>query len=422
MFNPKKVASAIATSALIFNTLATSAFATTNVTVSGNGDSSSNTATVTNNQETKVVQSNTAVISNSVSSNTNTGGNTASRNTGGHVTVDTGNAGSQTTVTNSANMNSADLSNCNCENGDTKVEISGNGVESRNKASVTDSRNSGTELFQNNTAVVTNKVDSYANTGDNNANRNTGGTGLNAAGNTKVITGDAYSKTNISTQANANVATVGGGSSSANAGTQALITGNGDSSRNTIRLSDNHELIVVQDNTAVVLNAVSNSATTGYNDANRNTGTNVTIDTGNAFAETNVDNMVNFNSANVDCECVLGGGLKVEISGNGVESVNKVSETDNGGLSIFQGGRNGAGNVALLTNSTGANADTGLNDAGRNTGPVSIIDPVDVYTGNAGSLTNVSNEGNVNVVGSPVALGSHSLVFSWDLGSLFWWL
>src|SRR3989338_6393879 len=169
--NTKKLATAIATSALLLNAMAPAfAFADTTIEVSGNGSYSDNDAKVEQKSNTTVVQSNTANVSNNVSGSASTGGNDANDNTGGDVAIVTGDAKSVADVSNTLNSNSADVVNCNCDE-DTKVLISGNGSNSDNDVKVKNSND--TSVFQNNDAYVKNKVETNASTGYNDANRNT---------------------------------------------------------------------------------------------------------------------------------------------------------------------------------------------------------------------------------------------------------
>ncbi len=391
LLNKRAIAATLASGSLLFNVFATTAFAET-ATISGNGADSQNTVNVTNNQSTEVQQQNTATVTNNVNSNATTGRNSADRNTGGAVTVDTGNATSTSDVTTAANLNSADLSNCaTCANGGT-ANITGNGADSKNRINLNNGRENGTSVYQSNAAHVTNNVDSNSATGGNNADRNTGGT-------VSVRTGDAHSTSTVSTTANANLARLGGTGTGTGAGLNAAISGNGDSSRNTINLTANSSVSVLQANSATVINNVDSSAKTGRNSADRNTGGNVTVDTGNATANSTVDNMVNFNSANVDCGCLLGNLSATIGPKNGSDSVNTINLTRNGGLTVAQGYP--LGNYAYLFNGVDSNAKTGLNSADRNGG--SVLGDPSVFTGDADSHSTVNNRANVNLFG-PSAL------------------
>jgi hypothetical protein len=360
------------------------------LTITGNGSSSDNDIKIEQSKDTTVVQSNTAVVTNSVSSSAKTGGNRANDNTGGDVMIKTGDASTETTISNELNTNVAHV-DC-CEEGDLDVLISGNGSYSENEVEVGDGghhRRSGDEIqiFQDNVAVVTNAVDTDAKTGGNDAKRNTGG-------DVTVRTGDASATVDVSTTANANVATVGG-EGDENGEVSARIVGNGSNSDNDIDLEFDRDITIVQDNLAEVLKAVYADANTGWNDANYNTGGEVVILTGDADAEVVIDNLVNFNSADIDCGCLLD--LEAKIAENGYDSENEIEAKFDGDQEVFQGGEEGDGNVALLTNAADADAKTGKNEADYNTGEAGD-DPF-IWTGDAWSGTEVWNTGNVNVYG-----------------------
>ena len=288
----KKVATAIATGALLFNT-ALPAFADVTLEISGNGADTYNKAEVDVNQNRTVVQSNEANISNNVTATADTGDNDANRNTGGSVSVDTGNATTKVDVSNAANSNEAELECCEA---DVDVLISGNGDNSTNKVEldINDPRHHrghddeflGTGIFQENEAKIDNDVTAKADTGDNDANRNTGG-------DVSVTTGDAKTTVDILNQANANSAKISGDGEGGSL--SARILGNGADSYNKIELDYNKSVVVDQSNSARVENDVYAKADTGDNDANRNTGGTVSIDTGDAETKVGVDNMINFN-------------------------------------------------------------------------------------------------------------------------------
>lgn len=407
-----KIATTIATGALLLNALTPLAFADTTLQIVGNGSSSDNTATVTQTHTNTVVQSNAATVTNNVSSNAKTGGNDANDNTGGNVVIDTGAATSRTDVSNQLNKNIANVQNCACNGGNSEVTISGNGSHSTNDASL--DKSSTTDLFQTNDAHVTNDVDSNAKTGNNDANRNTGG-------DVYVKTGKAISDVAVSTDANANIAKVGGtGAGASNGGSTALrILGNGSGSDNSIDLTQNKSVTLVQANTADVSNDVDSHASTGWNDANDNTGGGVVVRTGAAGAGVDVMNKLNFNAAQTGCGCDMD--LLAKIAGNGSYSDSDLTTTLSDDLSVFQDG------TAALDNQVDANAKTGDNDAKRNTGSVDSLNDPAILTGAALDQTSVTNETNANVFGPWAGLhipgswtsADTSFSFNFDLSGLF---
>lgn len=397
IINAKKIVTAAATVSLVFGTLVPSAFASTTLEISGNGSSSDNSATVTQTNTNTVTQSNTANISNHVDSHSDTGGNSANDNTGGNTRIDTGNSSSSVDLRTKANVNVANTPNCNC-NGDTSVLISGNGSRSENEANVTNSNSN--EVFQTNDARINNHVDVNGNTGDNDANRNTGG-------DVTVITGHASSDVMVSNQANANIARSTSGVGSGTGTLSARILGNGSNSDNDVTLDHSNSNTLVQDNSANIYNDVNNRLTTGRNDANDNTGGDSLIDTGNALSSTDVRNSANFNWAELDCGCLLDATAKV--SGNGSDSENELLADLSNDSTIFQNG-----NDANFRNDVDGNAKTGDNDTNRGTGSVNRSNDPTIITGHSMSDVSVSNASNANVVGS-----GPGLAFTWDLGGLW---
>src|SRR3989338_3997974 len=103
----RKLATAIATGALLLNAFAPLAFASTTIQISGNGVGSNNYANVTQTSTTTVKQSNNASVTNNVDAYADTGDNSAKWNTGGDVTVNTGNATVNTSVSTQAKIGRA---------------------------------------------------------------------------------------------------------------------------------------------------------------------------------------------------------------------------------------------------------------------------------------------------------------------------
>lgn len=373
----KQIVSAAAAGALLLN-LATPVLAETSIVISGNGANSSNGTVVQQTNTTTVTQNNQANVTNNVDADASTGGNDANFNTGGEVNVDTGNATSDVDVTNVLNSNSANV-DC-CGNGDTDVKIDGNGADSQNSVGLVSSNL--TSVTQNNNANVNNDIDSDAKTGYNDANSNTGG-------DVTINTGNAKASATVSTTANVNSAHVGGGLGSSNPSASFVISGNGAGSNNAIQAALGNLSALTQNNNAHINNNVDADASTGKNDAEFNTGGDVVIDTGNAWADVDVTNAVNFNHADVDCGCLLD--VLAKVSGNGAESDNGISLGLNDLQTIAQD------NGACLFNDVDGEAKTGKNDANSNTGEADS-DP-SVNTGDATSNTDVENSGNVNSVG-----------------------
>ncbi len=384
---------AIFSSVLLLAGSALPVLAQSTVTISGNGSDTNNVANVTVTQTTQVSQTNTADITNTVNASADTGDNDANHNTGGSVSVDTGNANTDVTISNTANTNVADVDNCNCGSGDVEVLVSGNGDDSNNTANTT-LQNTVT-LGQTNVANVTNNVEkARSDTGDNDANHNTGGS-------VSVSTGNATTSVDLSTNANANLARVGnptglGGNSTASV----IISGNGSDSQNTVNLGLTDWIVLGQTNVGAVTNSVSARSDTGDNDANHNTGgsvlgADVTIDTGNAKTEVSADTAVNFNEASIGCDCLMG--VTAKISGNGASGLHDTTiSTIN--ATLVNGQQVGQVNAGRgIFNGLYGRSESGDNDAYLNTG--NATDP-SIMTGDATSTTDVTNQGNANIFGS----------------------
>lgn len=379
MTNLKKQAfSALAATAMVVTMSMPAYAAEMNLTVSGNGVDSDNTVKVENNQTQNVVQNNEAKIENNISANSSTGGNSASRNTGGDVKVDTGDADTTVNVSNSANTNVATV-DC-CEAKDTNVVVSGNGDNSDNKVKL--GQNSSTNLYQTNDANIKNKVDANSTTGKNDADRNTGG-------DVRVLTGDATTSVTVENAANMNSAKIGGGHNAGTGSVSAYITGNGVDSDNDIKLDLDKSVVLTQANDAWIGNFIDADAKTGKNDANRNTGGDVIVDTGDADVAVMVDNMANFNAADVDCGCLLD--VTAKIAKNGDNSDNEIKAYLDDTKDVFQN------NDGSLKNKVDADADTGYNDVDRNTA-YNGSDPA-VYTGDSSTTVDAVNSTNVNALG-----------------------
>lgn len=386
----KQFVSVIAGSAMLLQVAAPAAFADTNLTISGNGTNSDSDVHVSNTSTNTILQSNTANVVNTVNANVDTGNNSANKNTNGDVKVISGDATVNSTVKNTLNSNVAQAG-CNCGQGDTTVKVDGNGSNSDNTVKL--NNNSTNQITQDNNANVVNNVDAKANTGKNEANKNTGG-------DVTVISGDAHVTSNVTTNANANVAQLGGNGGHGS-DVSAIISGNGTDSDNDIKLTFKDKNNIWQANSANVVNDVDASAKTGSNDANKNTGGDTTVWSGDAGVMAGITNNVNFNSAALDCGCAEND-VTAKVTGNGYNSDNYLSakfDSDNG---VYQGGEK-YGNDANLINDIKPTAKTGKNDANDNTGPAGT-DPVKVYSGDASAIQSITNSGNSNSFGTPVEM------------------
>lgn len=365
--------------------VATPALAGNTIEISGNGTDSDNKAVVNQNNNTTVTQSNVADINNNVNVNSNTGNNKASDNTGGNVKVDTGDATSTVKVNNAANGNAASV-DCCANSGDTDVLIKGNGKDSDNNVYL--NQNSNTNVTQQNYADVKNDIKVNSNTGNNDAEDNTGA-------DVTIETGDADTTVKASTKANANWARIGG--SSDGGSLTARIIGNGKDSDNKIDIDLDNSVELTQWNEADIENDVDVNSKTGHNDANDNTGGDVVIETGDADTDVTVDNMVNFNAADVDCGCLMDDVL-AKISENGKDSDNNIYANYGGTTAATQGnifdcaGRESCADVEVGSN-------TGDNEAEDNTGEVDADSDPRIETGDADTEVKVNNTANGNAYG-----------------------
>lgn len=379
MTNFKKQMLAVLASGSVLVSPLSTVFAGTTIVINGNGSDSTNGAVVVQQTSTQVVQSNHADIDNNVKADAETGENDAKDNTGGDVSIDTGNATTDVSVKNSVNVNEAAV-DCCAAGGETSVEISGNGTGSENVATLQQQNAVG--VFQDNKADVDNHIKADAETGENDAEDNTGG-------DVEINTGNAKSMVSVATTANVNRATVGG--DGAGRHVSLMIAENGSDTYNDIALALQDAIAVRQDNAARVHNDVEADAETGENDAEDNTGGEVSIDTGNATVDVTVDNMVNFNAADVDCGCLSD--VMAKIYGNGTESENIATAALASQLEAFQD------NGADLDNDVEGDAETGENDAEDNTGEADMASDPSVDTGDADSTVYVENSGNSNSYG-----------------------
>src|SRR3989344_2158284 len=264
---------------------------------------------------------------------------------------------------------------------ETSIEVTGNGYNSDNTAVVTQTNT--TNVIQSNSATVVNHIDADADTGDNDANYNTGGS-------TGIVTGNALTDVNVVNELNRNVASV---DCCVPGDTEVEISGNGAESDNDAVLIQANTTNVYQDNWAWVKNKVDADADTGDNDANYNTGGDAAILTRNALTDIDIDNHVNFNAADVDCGCLFD--LDAKIGANGADTDNDILAAFIDSLYIDQGFL--YGNIASLSNHVDTDSDTGENDVEKNTG-LPEGDPF-VLTGDSASYVDVENSGNVNLYG-----------------------
>ena len=260
----------------------------TNVKIQDNGAFSDNIVALEKKTETKVYQDNYANVYNDVDANANTGGNDANLNTGGDVTIMTGKAKTDTSISTLANVNSAVVSSGpGSSNPSASFVISGNGAFSDNFIAAELEKE--TKISQDNSAHISNKVDANANSGYNDADFNTGGDVV-------IDTGAATVLATVDNAVNFNHADVDCGCVW---DVLAKIADNGAKSDSTIAAALESEQEFYQDNYSRLYNDVEGDAKTGKNDANLNTGESdgdPSITTGAALSDTIIENSGNVNS------------------------------------------------------------------------------------------------------------------------------
>lgn len=374
----RKITATVAAIALVASSTVGSAVAMTSLEISGNGPDSVSDINFDSSRDTVVTQNNSSYVNNSIKVRSSSGSNTASRNVGGDVEIDTGDAVSVVDVRNMLNSNHAEV-DC-CETGDTQVKIDGNGDNSTNKAKL--DKSDETLLVQENAAFVRNNVDADASSGSNRAERNAGGDVV-------VRTGDAGMAVTLETVANNNTARVG--RNNGDSGSLSLrISGNASDSDNDIDLELDRDTEVWQTNRSFVSNNVGADLVTGRNTASRNVGGEVYVDTGDAIGYVDVYNALNFNTADVDCGCMLSD-VHAKISGNGYDSNNRIAATLAEDLRLHQHNSDKTRNLVDM------GLETGRNNASSNVGE-GDSDPA-IWTGNAYGDVIVENLGNSNSFG-----------------------
>jgi hypothetical protein len=402
-------------------------FRSTN-TVTGSG--SENTATVTSTTESIVEIQNDGRIQNTVGVEAITGQNDATQNTG-NASIATGDANVAATLFNFLNANVVDGALW-LEVADIFGDLNGNVVipeeaiaylERRQRELLIHATNSQTgsgstnELdidvtnmettTLRNTADAENNVAIDAITGQNEATQNTGGAA--------VTTGDVEATTNTVTLANMNVVDGNLGLVIVNAFNRwlAYLLGSdgswtpighsystvitaenrqtGADSTNTVDVDVTNTAETTIENDASITNTLEIAAITGQNTANQNTG-NASVTTGDARVSANIVNVVNtnvvrgslfiavvnvfgnwfgdflFGGRAIGVLASSGGGATIaaQNTNTGAESTNTIDVDANSESTLA------VDNTATIENTLVVNADTGHNEASRNTGLASI--------------------------------------------------
>lgn len=159
------------------------------------------------------------------------------------------------------------------------AKIKGNGKNSNNTITILNSHSLKAKQ-KNYTSVVT-AITNKSNTGKNKVNGNTGG-------NVAQHSGESTSTVMVSYTGGNNSMTVPEGCGCPD-DSDAVISGNGRGSDNTITQTNTHEMVFKQKTETMVVTAVENSSNTGGNEAKNNTGSGVLQTSGESTAETTVE-------------------------------------------------------------------------------------------------------------------------------------
>ena len=434
----------------------------------GNGADSTNDIASSTIQNSNTNQVNIADVNNSLELESVTGDNSASKNVG-DATIKTGDANVTGTIMNSVNTNiegvavaefniiedqvgdyvldfaSGCIYGCGLA-GDATLENSGNGADSNNaidsSTEVTDN------TFQSNDADVYNGMTLVADSGNNVADKNTGG-------DTIIDTGDANVTANVLTYANNNIAgnviynTVniyGDLEGDIYLPEEYLTmymgnTGNGAGSNKDTTATNQATTNIAQTNNAEIYNDLEIVTDTGSNETSGNTGGDSTVDTGDSTVQANVVNVVNSNitsdtpmwlvfvneagkwvgrlfgapqgqnyagSDGSEFTVNENGEVIVSNGGNGADSNNTANATTTTETNITQE------NDAVVNNELKLVANTGGNSASDNTGGNN-----EIKTGDAKVIANIVNFVNNNIVGSGRLIVTTINVFGSWIGNFY---
>ncbi len=161
---------------VVFIAFSASTAGAATVSIKNNGASSFNKVSVKSFTMQKTSQTNITDFANIVSTQSETGGNTASKNTGSGQSIETGLALTEVGLSSVGGANTAsqtEACSCACSQTLPSAEISGNGYQSWNLIKLGNVCID--KLTQFNAVSIVNSVSTVSNTGDNTANKNTGG-------------------------------------------------------------------------------------------------------------------------------------------------------------------------------------------------------------------------------------------------------
>ncbi|KKT74364.1 MAG: hypothetical protein UW69_C0039G0013, partial [Microgenomates group bacterium GW2011_GWA2_44_7] len=285
--------------------------------------------------------------------------------------------------------------------------------------------NTATNTHQNNSAALTNNLSGGTKTGGNILSKNTGGS-------VNLQTGDANTSGTIISSLNTNTAGVMvsqfdvaddhigdivlnfpanciSGCTSDSAKT--ANSGNGAQTTNNAAVDSTKTDTTFQQNDATVANNLILKSDSGHNIADKNTGGDTTVTTGNAnvsgsvltFANNNISGNVVYGVVNIygnlrgdiifpeeaiqNC-CNATSSAIAANTGNGAESTNSASLNNTANATTTQN------NDAAIENNVRLNATSGDNDVSKNTGGASSVS-----SGDTSAQANVVNIANSNVEG-----------------------
>lgn len=387
----KNKVAAVATSVAMLATTMTPAFASVSgsATNETTGAGSTNNSIVEVDQATTLVQENAADIQNKINIQLNTGKNNANKNTGSGD-IYTGDVDWAVGVANTANTNHADLDVC----GGCDFELfTGNdttGADSKNDAQVEVKKIN--SIFQENKADVDNDVEVKANTGENNANKNT------YSG--YIETGDIDGATVLANDLNKNLAKLGGNGSGALLA--AFNSTTGADSKNQSLIQSLFTNSVVQENEADVDNNADLMFNTGKNNANKNTGQG-DVYTGDVMTDVAFATYANTNALDFDGCCDVE--FLTDNTKTGADSKNESKAKLNNLMDLFQ--NNCGESKCKVDNDVEGKINTGENNTNKNNVDANSSGDID-------GVVYVESETNKNVLGN----------VDWDISdsAAFWML
>jgi len=255
------------------------------------------------------------------------------------------------------------------------IQVSGNGYDSNNGVNLNTTTK--TTVKQSNSVQVKNNINQDANTGDNTVAKNTGA-------DIDVETGGVKQSADVTTVAGGNSASVE--ACGCELDLEVVIEKNGADSENKVNLGVESKTELFQDNNINVENKVKQDADTGKNDIEKNTGGDISLQTGEVEQETTIHTQAGVNAAKIDSG--KGGvNLDLAIVANGAYSDNEI-DLD---LDVETTARQD--NDVRVKNNVDQDADTGSNDVEENTGG-----DIDVVTGDVEQMIDVWNGAGFNAL------------------------